>query len=394
MRNPKPSYSPPIPCVGLPRLFLFCLVCAANSACAPIVYDRVELRLAAFSDLPGWHDGSQGNALAAFLKSCEALNNKPGKLAWHSPCRVGSRVAAKDDTAARAFFERFFAPHRVVASDGGGSSSDQGTFTGYYEPELRGARSKGGRYTVPLYMRPPELVSADLGSFRAELKGQRIVGKAVAGTLLPFPARGEIDNGALGGRKLEIVWVDDAVDAFFLHIQGSGRIRLGDGSLLRVGYAATNGRPYSSIGRTLLARGAITTDQMSMQSIRTWLAANPGEAAGIMAANRRYVFFREISGPGPLGAQGVALTPGHSLAVDRKFMPLGAPVWLDTTEPLKPEKPLRRLMVAQDTGSAIRGPVRGDFFWGHGPDAALSAGHMKSRGRYYLLLPKNTKPGT
>ncbi|HEX6977888.1 MAG TPA: MltA domain-containing protein, partial [Alphaproteobacteria bacterium] len=198
----------------------------------------------------------------------------------------------------------------------------------------------------------------------------------------------EIDEGALEGRNLELVWVADPIDAFFLHIQGSGRVRLADGSTIRVGYAAQNGHPYLAIGRPLIDRGAIPKDKVSMQSIRAWLAANPDEAERIMWLNASYVFFRELEGEGPLGAQGVPLTPGRSLAVDRRHIPLGAPIWLDTTLPTEGTPPFRRLMVAQDTGGAIRGPLRGDVFWGHGSDAAERAGRMRSTGRMWILLPR------
>jgi membrane-bound lytic murein transglycosylase A len=197
---------------------------------------------------------------------------------------------------------------------------------------------------------------------------------------------------------LELVWVDDAVDAFFLHIQGSGRIILRDGSVLRIGFAGSNGHPYTAIGKLLVARGAIEREHVSMQSIRAWLGAHPAKARDIMAANARYIFFRVRPGAGPIGAHGAALTAGRSIAVDRRALPLGAPLWLDTSYPAAdsqmPGRPLRRLMVAQDTGAAITGAVRGDVFWGHGETAARRAGHMQQRGRYFLLLPKDVRvPG-
>ena len=208
-----------------------------------------------------------------------------------------------------------------------------------------------------------------------------------------------IDRGALNGRGLELLWVDDAVDRFFLEIQGSGQVRLPDGGMVRVGYADQNGRPYRAIGKDLIEIGAVPREQMSMQAIRAWLEANPAEAPAMMARNPSVVFFSELknlaAADGPLGAQGVPLTPGRSLAVDRKFLPLGAPVWLDTTAPAPGgERPLRRLVIAQDTGGAIRGPVRGDLFWGAGPEAERLAGHMKSPGRLYLLLPRSLSPTT
>jgi len=201
-------------------------------------------------------------------------------------------------------------------------------------------------------------------------------------------------TGALAHRGLELLWVDSAVDAFFLHIQGSGRVAMADGGMVRVGYAAGNGRPYRAIGRDLVENGAIAADRVSMQTIRAWLAAHPNAAEAMMARNRSFVFFRVLHGDGPIGALGVALVPGRSLAVDRRFIPLGLPVWLDATDPLSAAIRLRRLMVAQDSGGAIRGPVRGDVFWGHGAKAASRAGRMKSRGRYFLLLPRRPDPET
>jgi len=216
----------------------------------------------------------------------------------------------------------------------------------------------------------------------------------VSGNLKPYEDRKAIVEGALDPRNLEIVWVDDPVDAFFLQIQGSGRVTLEDGRVMRLGYAGQNGHPYVAIGRELIARGALTRETVSMQSIRAWLAANPAEAAALMNANPSYVFFRELPGDGPVGAQGAALTPLRSLAVDRRFVPLGTPVWLDAEHPDPGTARLRRLVVAQDVGGAIRGPVRGDLFWGHGDAAADLAGRMKSPGRYYLLLPKGLIPAS
>jgi membrane-bound lytic murein transglycosylase A len=210
--------------------------------------------------------------------------------------------------------------------------------------------------------------------------------------LRPYENRAAIESGALRGRGLEMLWVDDPVDAFFLQIQGSGRVMLEDGTSLRIGYAGQNGHPYVAIGRELIARGALTREAVSMPAIRDWLRANPQEADAVMNRNPSFVFFRELDGDGPVGAQGVALTPGRSLAVDRSFVPYGVPVWLDAEDPVDGEVRVQRLLVAQDTGGAIRGPVRGDVFWGHGPEAEHRAGLMKSRGRYFLLLPKTVTP--
>jgi membrane-bound lytic murein transglycosylase A len=229
----------------------------------------------------------------------------------------------------------------------------------------------------------------ELGDFRPELKGQRIAGKVIEGKLKPFASRADIDNGSLAGRGLELAWVDDADAAFFLHIQGSGRVALENGTTLRVGYDGQNGHVYQAIGRTLIQRGELTPENTSMQTIKQWLVAHPQQAASLRQENPSYIFFREIVGDGPIGAQNVALTPQRSLAVDPNFIPYGAPIWLSATHPTQPNTAIRRLLIAQDTGGAIRGAVRGDYFWGAGPEAEELAGVMKSRGAYWLLLPKN-----
>ncbi|HZF13939.1 MAG TPA: MltA domain-containing protein [Thermoanaerobaculia bacterium] len=362
--------------------------------------DRLVLTPAGFADLPGWREDDLAAALPVFLRSCARI----GRLAegaamggaedlagtageWKSACVAAARVPAANRAAARSFFEATFTP--VAASNHG---ERQGLFTGYYEPTLHGSRKPGGRYAISLYRRPPELVVVDLGLFREEWKGRRIAGRVHGGALLPYPDRAEIRAGSLAGRGLELAWVDDPVDAFFLEIQGSGRIELAEGGVLRVGFAAQNGHPYFAIGHDLVERGALKQEEVSLQSIRAWLLAHPVEAPQVMARNRSYVFFEELKGEGPLGAEGAVLTPGRSLAVDLKYLSLGTPVWLDGQAPATvekaPDRPLRRLLVAQDTGGAIRGPVRGDVFWGHGEAAAAVAGRMKHPGRIWLLLPK------
>ena len=364
------------------------------SACARPP-DRLTLAPASFDTLPGWQQDDQGAALAALARSCALiLTAKPSPAAslgiagttadWQNPCTALASVDRADPAAPRQYFEDWFTPYKA-----GNNGRAQGLFTGYYEPELRGAREPGGAYTTPLLRRPPDLVTVDLGQFRPDWRGERIAGHAVNGRLVPVESRAEIEHGALDRQHLAFLWVDDPVDAFFLQIQGSGRVRLPDGSLVQVGYDGQNGKPYVPIGRLLLERGVLTRDNVSMQAIRAWIRANPEAGAALMQENPSYVFFREITGDGPIGAQGVALTAERSLAVDRDFIPLGVPVWLDAD--LGGEK-LRRLMVAQDTGGAIRGPVRGDVFWGFGPEAASRAGTMKAAGEYYLLLPKTVTP--
>jgi membrane-bound lytic murein transglycosylase A len=270
-------------------------------------------------------------------------------------------------------------------------SDADGLFTGYYEPELVGSRRRSAAFPIPLYRRPPDLVIADLADFRADLKAERLVGRIVDGRLEPYHRHADIDAGVLAGRGLELLWLADPIDAFFLQVQGSGRVNLAEGGSVRVGYAANNGHPYTTIGRILVERGEMTKEAATMQTVRQWLRDQPDQATAVMQANARYIFFREVEGDGPIGSLGVALTPGRSLAIDASLLPLGAPMWVDTTYPAgTPEagRPLRRLMVAQDTGGAIKGAVRGDIYWGSGEAALEYAGPMKQRGRYYLLLPK------
>ncbi|HYC03943.1 MAG TPA: murein transglycosylase A [Azospirillaceae bacterium] len=362
---------------------------------------RLTLTTASFQDLPGWARDDQSQALPALARSCDRLLKQPpdrtlgpdgaaGRIAdWAAPCAALKQVRAGDPAAARAFFEQWFVP-RLAANNG----EPDGLFTGYYESQLRGSRTRQGPYQTPLYRKPPELVMVDLGEFREHLKGERVAGKVVDGRLRPYDDRKAIVGGALKGRNLELLYVDDPVEAFFLQVQGSGRVLMDDGSELRIGYDGQNGHPYVAIGRELVARGAMPKEQVSMQSIRAWLAANPGEAAALMDKNPSYVFFRLLEGEGPIGAQGVPLTPGRSLAVDRSFVPYGVPLWLDAEDPVDARARISRLMVAQDTGGAIRGPVRGDVFWGHGRDAEHRAGLMKSKGRYWLLVPRAAVPAS
>ena len=354
--------------------------------------DKAAFNAVTFSEIPSWNSDNHAEALAVFLKSCPPLERQgirgfADTSVWRRVCSRARNIWRSDNSQAKRFFEENFYP--VAVSGLGGTT---GLITGYYEPELRGMRKQSKKYNVPLYVRPPDLVTVSLGRFRDDLQGQKIAGRVVKGSLLPYPDREKIERGALDNQNLELVWVDSAEDAFFLHIQGSGRIRLTDGSTLRVGYAGTNGHPYTAIGRELIARGAVAPEKMSMQAIRAWLSENPADGARLMRTNRSYVFFRELIGRGPLGAQGVALTPKRSLAIDRRLLPLGLPVWIDTIEP--GGAPFRRLMVAQDTGGAIRGAVRADIFWGAGAKAANNAGHMKSPGRYWFLFPRAKRPAS
>jgi membrane-bound lytic murein transglycosylase A len=353
------------------------------------------LHAVTFADIPGWRADDHYLALVAFVRSCKTLLAQPadrslgandvgGVIAdWRPACNAAVALKQAVPRTAKLFFESHFSPYALLSGD-----AANGLFTGYYEAELNGARHKSWTYRTPIYSRPEELINIDLGKFRSEWQGDRLAGRVNGGKLEPYESRAEIEAGSLKNRNLEIVWVDDPVDAFFLHIQGSGRVRMEDGSVIRLGYAGHNGHAYFAIGRELVRRGNMTVDQVSMQSIRAWMEIHSEQAADLMLLNPSYIFFKEIGGGGPIGAQGVILTPGRSLAVDRRYVPLGVPVWLDTADPLKPGKPWRRLMVAQDTGGAIKGIVRGDIFFGYGDTAAKQAGRMRQQGHVYLLLPR------
>jgi membrane-bound lytic murein transglycosylase A len=377
-----------------PRHFFLLALALSVVSCAPAPKRPPQLTLtpSRFSDLPGWSADSTAAALAAFVKSCVELDRRADSAAvgpaalgmtassWRKPC-AAARATPANDNAARAFFTDQFTPY--LAANNGDS---EGLFTGYYEPLLRGARQPGGSYQTPLLKRPPDLVMVDLGRFRPAWRGERIAGRVANGTLVPYPSRAEIEHGALDVRRLALFWVDDPVGAFFLQVQGSGRIELPDGAMVQLGYDGQNGQPYVAIGKKLIERGALSPKNVSLQSIRAWIKAHPDQASALMDENPSYVFFRELPGEGPLGSEGVVLTAGRSLAVDRSFMPQGAPVYLAADDN---GTPLRRLLVAQDTGGAIAGPVRGDVFWGFGPEAEARAGAMRAHGRYYLLVPKD-----
>ncbi len=339
------------------------------------------LRPAAWPNVTSWGDDSLAAAWPALLQSCSALQKQP---AWQAVCADAQALRNPDDAAVRAFLEQRFQPWQATQDDG----SDEGLITGYYEPLLKGDRVRTERARYPLYAVPDDLVTVDLAGLYPELKNLRLRGRLVGNRLVPYAARRDIEAPGFAGKA--IAWAEDPVDLFFLQIQGSGRIELPDGSHLRVGYADQNGHPYQSIGRLLVERGELTLDQASMQGIKDWGARNPDKLPDLLDANPSYVFFRELPNglAGPLGALGVPLTAGRSIAVDPRFIPLGAPVFLVTTQP-NSTQPMNRLVMAQDTGGAIRGGVRADFFWGFGDAAGDLAGRMKQRGRLWVLLPRD-----
>jgi len=308
----------------------------------------VPVRLLEFSELNGWEDDDHNAALEAFLRTCIDFREAD----WQSLCAL----AQQQGDNARAYFELFFRPVLI----GGDRAA---LFTGYFEPELNGSRVQTGRFQYPIYRTPPEVTG--LWHTRAEIEGENI----------------------LAGRGLEIAWIDDPVEVFFLQIQGSGRVRLTDGTMIRVGYGGRNGHEYRSVGQELVRRGVYEPHQVSAQVIQSWVRRNPEEGQALLWHNPSYVFFREVSisdpADGPLGAMNRSITMLRTVAVDPTFTPLGAPVWIEKGG----EDPLRRLMIAQDTGSAIQGPQRADVFYGTGDLAGLAAGRIRDRGRMVVLLP-------
>jgi len=339
-----------------------------------------------FGAIPGWPGAALAPGLRAFVAGC-------ARLAEASPlrrvCDAARSLPPEDEAAARAFVEATLEAWSVAAADG----AAEGTITGYYEPVLAGSRQRSDRFRFPVYGVPADLIAVDLEGVHPELKGLRLRGRLEGNRVVPYRTRAEIEDG-VGVQGAAIAWVEDPVELFFMQIQGSGQIALETGERLRLGYGDQNGHPYRSIGRLLVERREMTLDQASMQGIKAWAAANPLKLRAVLDANPSYVFFREMGGnggEGPIGTLGVPLTAGYSLAIDPRSIPLGAPLFLATTYPLSAQ-PLARLMAAQDTGGAIRGPVRADFYWGSGAEAGTQAGRMRQRGRLWILWPRGEGP--
>lgn len=369
-----PPAAPPPPSASVP-----------SAPTPPVEAAKEILKPTTFAAIPGWDKDNLREAWPAFLASCDVLVKKSD---WREPCTLARDVDGRSEKAVRVFFEAFFVPHQVFNPDG----SDSGLVTGYYEPLLRGSRKRGGPYQTPLHRAPDDLLTVDMAGLYPELKNMRLRGRLVGNKIVPYFSRAEMTTAnALSGK--ELLWVDDPVEAFFLQVQGSGRVHLGDSKeTVRVAYADQNGHPYKSIGRYLVDKGEMTLDQASAQSIKAWFVANPARQQELLNANPSYVFFKEekLHDPnkGPKGALGVPLTAQRSIAVDPQFIPLGVPVFLATSHPGKETQPLQRLMMAQDTGGAIRNAVRADYFWGFGSEAGEKAGKMKQRGAMWALLPK------
>jgi peptidoglycan lytic transglycosylase A len=366
------------------RVFLIVVAAIVLVAgCAPLARrpGAAQYEKSAYADLPGWDSSALEPSLRAFLAGCPRLQ-AVGPLA--RACAAAQAVPPDDAAAVRKFFETTFVPYAVIAPDG----SNAGLVTGYYEPVLEGSRERTDRFRYPVYGVPDDLVDVDLASLYPELKGLRLRGRLDGRKLVPYFSRSEIDANDDDFEAPVIAWVADPVELFFLQIQGSGQIRFADGDRIRVGYADQNGHPYRSLGRYLVAQGDLPLEQASMQGIKAWARAHPDLLQQALEQNPSYVFFRELpASGGPIGALGAPLSATYSIAVDRRFYPLGSPVYLASTLPLS-TIPLEQLVIAQDTGGAIRGPVRADFFWGSGDEAGEFAGRMRQQGRMWLLWPR------
>ncbi len=367
-----------------------CPTCPVCPQVAPIETPEpaaAPLQRASWSELTGWEHDEHEKAWPALLQSCSAVGQRPQ---WSEICtKVRTLGSQPSRGEARQFFENHFQPWVAVNPD----NSLEGLITGYYEPLIRGSRTRTDAYRWPIRGVPADMFTIDLGDVYPDLKHMRLRGRIEGNRIVPYWTRAEIDtfDGDLPAPTL--LWAADPIELFFLQVQGSGQVALPDGSRVRIGYADQNGHPYRSIGRWLVAQGELALEQASMQGIRHWATQNPQRLAELLHTNPSYVFFRELppSPDGPIGALGVPLTEGRSLAIDPRFIPLGAPVFLSTTYPLS-DRPLRRLMMAQDTGGAIKGPVRGDFFWGFGDEAGAQAGRMRQQGRIWALLPNGMTP--
>lgn len=382
------------------RVFFACLfawtLSMSDAAAGSALKDLARLEPLAFHDLAGWETDDHAAAFRAFLRSCRALEAASTELRpAQSPqanllavCREALKTPDTGKAEAKRFFETYFRPHAVVPHAG------QGFLTGYYEPEFQGSRTPDATYRVPLLDRPQDLVTIAQGETLPGIeKGLQAARRAAHG-YEPYPDRAAIENGALGTLARPIVYLSEPGEAFIIHVQGSARIRLTDGSVMRVAYAGRNGRPYTSIGRVLVQQGEMDLESMTLEKLMGWLKNHPEPAKALMRQNQSYIFFREAMElapeDGPIGGAGHPLVPGRSLAVDRSLWAYGLPVWLDGQLPLTLDKaePLRRLMIAQDTGSAIVGPARGDFFFGSGEEAGRRAGLLRHPVRFVVLQPK------
>lgn len=339
-----------------------------------------------WDDVAGWSDDQHADSWPALKKNCLVLS---AKQYWQEICAAAELLGNPDHRQAREFYETWFDPHLVHGDNGKAT----GLVTGYYEPLLFGSLKPDEEYRYPIYGPPDNLLTVDLSDTQPQLKGKRVRGRIQGNRVVSYFSREEIDSeqNPLGG--YELLWLNDRDDVFFLHIQGSGRVKLADGRTVGAGYSDQNGHPYVSIGRILIDRGELAREDVSLFTIREWLRNNPAQAQALLHSNPSYVFFelRDDSEAGPIGTLGTPLTPQRSIAVDPAHIPLGTPVWLQTSLPNSPDQPYRRLYLAQDTGGAIKGPLRADVFWGNGDEAEQLAGNMKQAGKLIVLLPKSSQ---
>jgi membrane-bound lytic murein transglycosylase A len=353
----------------------------------PVGKPSPDFMVSKWEMLPDWLKQDLSASWPALQQSCHALKFKP---VWMPICAAAAKVAEGDTAAQRAFYQTWFTPYQVFNPDG----TDTGLITGYYEPLLLGSRTRSKRFAYPIYGPPDDMLEVDMSELYPQFRGQSVRGRLVGKRVVPYFNRAEINAGqaqALQGR--EMFWVENPVELYFLQIQGSGRIELEDGTRVKIGYAEQNGHSYASIGKKLVDMGELKLEEASMQGIKNWAEKNPERLFVLLGHNPSYVFFRELPDTlsAPLGALGVPLTNEYSVAVDQRTIPLGVPVFLSTTHPNSTE-PLNRLMFAQDTGGAIKGAVRADFFWGFGEYAAVRAGSMKQSGRMWVLFPRGGEP--
>jgi membrane-bound lytic murein transglycosylase A len=354
--------------------------------CPPAKPRAAEARLeaAAFASLPGWAEGVRAASLEAFLAGCPRIGPQS---ALRRACEAGAALGKVDDAAARRFFEERFSAWSIVGAEG-----PEGLVTGYYEPVIAGSRVRGDAFRHPVHGVPEDLLAVDLATLHPDLRHLRLRGRLEGRRLVPYWSRAQIEARSAQLPAPVLAWVADPVELFFLQIQGSGQVELPSGERMRLGYADQNGHPYRSLGRHLIEQGELKLHEASMQGIKAWATANPAKLREALHVNASYVFFRELpAAGGPVGALGVPLAAGYSIAVDPRHVPLGAPVYLATTWPLSTQ-PLERLVAAQDTGGAIRGAVRADFFWGTGEEAGAQAGRMRQPGRMWLLWPRGEVP--
>lgn len=359
----------------------------------------LKFRQVTFAKLPGWSHANTRKSFQAFQLSCRTfLRQNPDKMVgndyislqvkdWQPACKAARSINSRSLKQTKAFFQKWFTPVEFFKNN-----SVEGLFTGYYLPLLQGSLTKTARFNIPIYGLPKDLITVNLEAFDPHLKHRKLVGRVKAQQLVPYYTRREISQGAIDDKAPVVAWVDNPVDCLFMEIQGSGVIALQDGSQLLINYVAENGAPYSSIAQILINNGTMTRDNASMQHIKRYFHEHPDQIMSILNQNKSFVFFSVLSQKGALGSQGVVLTPGYSLAIDKKFIPIGAPVWLNTTKPSKimdQYEALQRLVIAQDTGGAIKGMVRGDVYWGAGEHAVHTAGRMKNRGYYWILIPKH-----